>query len=320
MEDKSKLLLREERNKLNSKLEKLLFGRIEIKEKDNEFYIFVNFTIDGISMTKNAGLYSKELYNLIRENNKLAKKIKNKIKLIDEKLKNYENESQLSATNQPLCNFIKENLSQFILNSIKDKLPSTESYYNSINKYKNIKNLEILNLKHAWEFILNENVLNNNLTLSLLCQINKIICCDLNKENGRIRTVTVTISGTKWKSEILVESSLKEQIEKILSLNIPTLDKAIGLFLYIIKKQVFLDGNKRTAFLFANMLLIREGKEILVQPKDSMKYVNLLKKFYTNNDCEIIDFLKTECVFNFTHFDKENTTSVSLLKHDNLSR
>ena len=35
--------------------------------------------------------------------------------------------------------------------------------------------LKVINLKHAWEFILNKNVIISNSNFSLLCEINKLI-------------------------------------------------------------------------------------------------------------------------------------------------
>jgi prophage maintenance system killer protein len=73
---------------------------------------------------------------------------------------------------------------------------------------------------------------------------------------------------------------------------------AIEAILYVMKRQIFLDGNKRTAIIFANHHLIRNGKGLIVIPADAVpEYKKLLVHFYeTNEKVEIISFLKNKCL------------------------
>ena len=75
-------------------------------------------------------------------------------------------------------------------------------------------------------------------------------------------------------------------------------DKAIEL-LYVVKKQMFIDGNKRTSVIFANHYLISKGKGLIVIPFDKVDiYKELLIKYYEKDESsEIIKFLKDICYY-----------------------
>ena len=71
-----------EQELLTSRINSMIYGTIEIREKNSKKYIYVHFRKDGISMSKYAGEYSMELYNLILENSKLVKEYKKRWKQI----------------------------------------------------------------------------------------------------------------------------------------------------------------------------------------------------------------------------------------------
>ena len=75
-----------EQELLKSRISKMLYGSIEIREKKDKKYIYVHFREDGISISKYAGEYSNELYNLILENNNLVKQYKKTLKNIKKQL------------------------------------------------------------------------------------------------------------------------------------------------------------------------------------------------------------------------------------------
>ena len=114
---------------------------------------------------------------------------------------------------------------------------------------------------------------------------------------GQMRIYNVKIGGTNWTPDIPIESMVKEEINKILESNQSAIEKAINLLLYSVKKQMFLDGNKRTSVIYANHYLIGKGKGIIVIPVEKIdKYKSLLIKYYeTNDEIEIKKFLIDEC-------------------------
>lgn len=83
-------------------------------------------------------------------------------------------------------------------------------------------------------------------------------------------------------------------MQHILNSNMEDVDKAIELLLFVMKKQIFIDGNKRTAVIFANHLLISKAKGLIVIPNDKVEeYKKLLIAYYEGKDqTPIKDFLK----------------------------
>ena len=73
--------------------------------------------------------------------------------------------------------------------------------------------------------------------------------------------------------------------------------KTIDILLYVMKKQLFLDGNKRTAVIFANHYLISHGKGIIVIPAELVpEYKKLLIDYYEGKNEDIIKFLYNKCL------------------------
>ena len=267
-------------------------------------YMFI-IEMSGIAFTKYAGEYTDELYNLILNNSIEAKKLKKEIKDINKKLKelNYEN-TELSSDVMLNIDFAKRNLvstiyKQAILEGVATTFADTENIIEGgkVNNMTSEDVLKIINLKHAWEFILNENVITNSTNYALLCQINKFILEGFYYNAGKIRSTSVTIGGTNWTPDLPIESIIKEELEDIFNKSIDDVDKAIELLLYTMKKQIFIDGNKRTSVIFTNHYLISRGKGLIVIP-DTMSedYKNLLIQYYEGKDeHNIKSFLKNKC-------------------------
>ena len=82
-----------------------------------------------------------------------------------------------------------------------------------------------------------------------------------------------------------IESIMKEELDDIFNKKISDIDKAIEVLLYIMKKQIFIDGNKRTSIIFANHYLISKGKGIIVIPAElADEYKDLLINYYEGKD------------------------------------
>lgn len=287
---------------LNQELKQLISGSIEIR---NDKYIYIHCREDGITYTKYIGEYSEQLYNQLFFNNFAAKEYKAKIKEIDKELKklNYVS-STLSKKIRDNVDFAKKNLVQSIYNqAILEGVTTTFIDTESIIEGGKVNNmtaedvLKIINLKHSWEFILNENVISSDSDFGLLSSINKIILEGFFYSAGLVRNVPVSISGTDYKPSIPIESSIKEELTSIINNKNNIIDKSIELLLYIMKRQIFIDGNKRTAILFINHYLISKGKGIIVIPADKVDiFKKMLINYYEDNNVqEIKDFIKKEC-------------------------
>ncbi len=306
MEEKIEIMsLLQNKQLLEEQLQTLAYGAVEIREKDANKYIYVHYRENGIALTKYVGEYSDELYNLILNNSIKAKELKKQIREINKKLKqlNYV-EEELSIQVEKSIDFARRHLvdtiyKQSILEGVATTYADTESIIEGgkVNNMTPEDILKIVNLKHAWEFILNKNVILSDTNFGLLCEINKMIEEGFYYSAGKIRNVPVSIGGTKWKPELPIESVVKEEIDEIINKNIEQLDKAIELLLYIMKKQVFIDGNKRTAVIFCNHYLISKGGGLIVIPVEQIEeFKQLLILYYEGKDeKQIKKFIKDKC-------------------------
>lgn len=306
MDEKLEIMeLLQGRNLLEQKLESIIYGAVEIREKDNKKYIYVHYREDGIVLTKYVGEYSDDLYNLILNNTIEAKEIKKDIRSINKKLRalNYV-EEEISPEIEMNIDFAKRHLvdtiyKQAILEGVATTFADTENIIEGgkVNNMTSEDVMKIVNLKHAWEFILNKYVIQTQTNFALLCGINKLIQEGFYYSAGKVRSTPVSITGTNWTPDLPIESVIKEELEDIFNSSLDDVDKAIELLLYVMRKQIFIDGNKRTAVIFANHYLISNGKGIIVIPAElADEYKNLLIGYYEGKDeKKIKDFLKKKC-------------------------
>ena len=150
--------------------------------------------------------------------------------------------------------------------------------------------IAINNLKHAWQFLFDS--LDAPLNLAYVRQMNKLVADHLVVDAGQLRTSSVSIGGTRWRPALPDEYTAKREIERIVS-NPDPLNAAFELFAYLTRSQLFLDGNKRTAQLAVNKLLISNGKGVFAIPVEEKKRFNeLLILFYESGDSSrLCDFL-----------------------------
>lgn len=290
---------------LEDELQLMAYGSVEIRENDSNKYIYVHYREDGVALTKYVGEYSEELYNLILNNSIKAKQIKKQIRDITKQLKNLNYvEEELNEKVEQNIDFAKRHLvdtiyKQAILEGVATTFADTESIIEGgkVNNMTSEDILKIVNLKHAWEFILNKNVILSDTNFALLCEINKMIESGFYYTAGKVRNVPVTIGGTKWKPDLPIESIIKEELQEIFNIKMDDVDKAIELLLYTMKKQVFIDGNKRTSVIYSNHYLISKGKGIIVIPAElTEEFKDLLIPYYEGKDeKEIKKFIKEKC-------------------------
>lgn len=160
---------------------------------------------------------------------------------------------------------------------------------------------KILNLKHAWEFILDSDVIQADTNYYLLCHIAKLVNEGFFHDGGRIRGIPVTIGGSSYRPPIPVETIVKERIDDIIHSEADDIDIAINLCMYSMKTQIFIDGNKRASVIFANHYLIAHGQGFLVIPEEYVpEFKKKLVDFYEVEKIEVISkFLKEKCWRNF---------------------
>lgn len=306
MEEKMEIMnLLQNKQILEHELNSLAYGAVEIRENNSNKYIYVHYREEGVALTKYVGEYSDELYNLVLNNSIKAKQIKKQIKEITKKLNelNYV-EKELDAKVKQNIDFAKRHLAdtiykQAILEGVATTFADTESIIEGgkVNNMTSEDVMKIVNLKHSWEFILNKNVILSETNFALLCEINKMVEEGFYYTAGKVRSVPVTIGGTKWIPELPIESVIKEELQDIFNKGKDDIDISINLLLYIMKKQVFIDGNKRTAVIFSNHYLISKGKGIIAIPAElTEEFKELLIPYYEGkDDINIKKFIKEKC-------------------------
>ena len=280
-------------------------GTVEIKSIDDKKYLYVRKRIANKVKSIYVGVYSEELYIVLLRQVKDAKDIKKKIREIEKELAKL-NYNQEELSNQVILNldFARANMKsliydQAILEGISTTFPDTEAIIDNgkVNNMSTEDVMKIINLKHAWEFILDKDVILSPTNYYVSQYIAKLINEGFYFEGGRIRQIPVNIGGSTYKPPLPIENVVREKINIIINSTSDDIDKAIELTLFVMKNQVFIDGNKRTAIIFANHYLISKGKGLLAVPFELVpEFKKLLIAYYEDYDTESIkQFLKEKC-------------------------
>ena len=299
------MLLRS-RADLNARLNLMPYdGTPEIKERGNEKYLYVRKRVAGKQTSTYVGAYTEELYNLLLRNAREAREIRKELRSIDKQLANAGySEDELSSDVINNIAFARANMKmniydQAVLEGVATSFPQTEEIIDN-GKIFGVTATDvqkILNLKHAWEFILDRDVIASRSDYYMLSHIARVVNEGFFAEGGRIRGVPVTIGGSSYVPPLPNELDVKEKIREIIEESDEVINTAIKLCLYCMKTQIFLDGNKRASVIFANHYLISHGGGFLVIPeKEVPEFKRLLVKYYEGEDITVIaDFMKKYC-------------------------
>ena len=284
-------------------------GNPEIKERDGKKYLYIRKRVGSRLSSTYVDAYSDELYQLLLRNARDARELRKNIRRLDKELAalGYSN-AEISPRVQLNLDFARANMKsniydQAILEGVATSFPQTEDIIENgtVNGMTATDVQKILNLKHAWEFILDTDVISYPSDYSILCHIAKLVNEGFFQDGGRIRGVPVTIGGTSYVPPMPIESVVKENIEAILKTDMPSDEKAIRLCLYCMKTQIFNDGNKRASVIFANHYLISQGGGMIIIPEKCVsEFKRLLVTYYEDKDNgEILNFMKKKCIKTF---------------------
>ncbi len=182
------------------------------------------------------------------------------------------------------------------LEGLGTTFPKTEAILaNAPTTTKTEEVLFVINMKRAWQFLLDNLEYSN--CIMLLREYDKIVGELLFHDAGEIRTIPVQIGGTSWEPELphtgIIMDSITE-IEKIEDIEL----RALKYFCYIARTQMFIDGNKRVAQLMANKVLIENNIGIFQIPIEKLEeFKGMLIRFYeTGDDVQIIAFMREHCI------------------------
>ena len=176
--------------------------------------------------------------------------------------------------------------------------PDTQAIYNgmAVSGYT-IEDINAVNdLKHAWEFLIEH--IDEETNLTFVKKVHMLLGKYTIINAGVLRCEEVRIGGTEWIPEIPDEEKVSNEILKIADSQTCSLDKALDMMLYLMRLQLFYDGNKRIAMLIGNKIMIENGQGIIsVAQKDIKEFYKLLVSYYeTNNKSEIKQFLYDNCI------------------------
>lgn len=280
-------------------------GTPEIKERGDGKYLYVRKRVAGKLTSIYVGIYTEELYNLLLRNAREIREIRKELRRIEKKLADSGySEDQLSVDVMNNISFARANMKvniydQAVLEGVATSFPQTEEIIDNgkVSGMTATDIQKILNLKHAWKFILDKDVIASTSDYYMLSHIARLVNEGFFSEGGRIRGVPVTIGGSSYVPPLPNEGDVKDRIRELTEENGDVIDVAIKLCLYCMKTQVFLDGNKRASVIFANHYLISHGGGILVIPeKEVPEFKSLLVRYYEGENISIIsNFMKKNC-------------------------
>lgn len=199
-------------------------------------------------------------------------------------------ENKYNLTREQNVFIAKRNIVDYIwksanLEGISVTYPETQVIYDRgiVNGLSVNEVIAINNLKYAWQFILEED--NANYSFNTICDIHKLVCDKLvlDSDLGRIRT----------------KSQIKEELEQLLNQNTKTKTEiAIEIMLWLMRRQMFIDGNKRVAMLFANKIMIDNGCGIISIANELQKdfFEKNIKYYETNNMNDLKLWIYDNCI------------------------
>lgn len=303
--DKIQELLRQKAD-LNTRLNFIPYdGTPEIKRNGDEKYLYVRKRVAGKLTSTYVGVYTDELYNLLLKNAKEAREIRKELRAVEKQLVTLGySEGELSIGVIKNIEFARVNMKmniydQAVLEGVATSFPQTEDVIENgkVNGMTATDVQKILNLKHAWEFILDKDVVASKSDFYTLSHVARLVNEGFFADGGRIRGVPVKIGGSSYIPPLPNELDVKEKIREIVENKKDAIDIAIELCLYCMKTQIFLDGNKRASVIFANHYLISHGGGFLVIPESKVpEFKKLMVRYYEGENISIIStFLKKNC-------------------------
>ncbi len=283
-------------------------GTPEIKQNASGKYLYMRYRELGKLKSVYVDVFSEELYATLLRYAKEGRELKKSIRKVQKELLNLGYVSNELGQNVERClDFARANLcvniyDQAVLEGVATTYPQTETILENgiVNGVKPTDVQKILNLKHAWEFILDKDVIQVKSNFSVLSYIAHLVNEGFYYDGGRVRSVPVKIGGSSYTPPLPIEADIKDDINRIISSSLSPMDIGVELCLYVMKSQIFNDGNKRVGVIFASHYLISQGVGLIVIPEKKVpQFKKLLVDYYEGKDDRgdiIRDFMLNYCV------------------------
>ena len=176
--------------------------------------------------------------------------------------------------------------------------PQTKTILNGIN----VPNVQlddiqaILNMRDAWRYMLG--TIDEPVTLGYMCKLNEFIARNEALAWGTLRSGIVGISGTDYEPPIPTADSAESELQNIINADTTATEKALNVFAWGARGQLFWDGDKRTSLTLANKILISSGAGMLTITDKHMEHFNslLLDYYNTGNPEQLKRFMYDNAV------------------------
>ena len=159
------------------------------------------------------------------------------------------------------------------------------------------------NLKDAYKALKDKEFLNQPIDIYTMNKVNLLINGrGLVHRAGQFRIDNVYITNCKYVPPVPDEYVINNKIKDIVEQDKDPLEIGIELYLYVMRSQPYIDGNKRTANVFANLYLLQNDCPIISVHADKKKtFLAQLSRFYETNDMKaIMETIKKYGLYNIS--------------------
>ena len=299
-------ILLNERNKIMEEIKSSNFkGYPEVKEINGKKYIYLRYKkYDRLSSTY-AGVYSDELLLNLKELSKNIRSLNTKLRVLNTKLARLGvNVDDIPANVLLNMDFIRSNINtiiygQAIVEGVSATFMDTEEILEK-GSSKNVgfdDTLTILNLKNAWKYILDEDTVRKGISFATLTTIAGYVNDRQISYPDSVRTTNVLVGGSTYRPPLPIKEEVIKDLENIQNdIKLSIVEKGINLLIYLCKTQVFSNGNKRTALIYANFFLMLNGAGFISIPSElNQEYKIKLVEFYESKNENIKKFVFDKC-------------------------
>ncbi|PIO85851.1 Fic family protein [Pediococcus damnosus] len=199
-----------------------------------------------------------------------------------------------SLTREQNIRFAKKNFTRLVhtnsrFEGVSTTLPQTQTIMDGMGvSGVSVKDMNtIVNLKRGWEMVVQPQ--KEALTLNYMKKINAVVAAQDSLAPGELRTggglVQIGSDEDFVPDPVNERKEQKFLTELLANSAISITDKAMTLMYHSMRNQIFWDGNKRTATLVANKLMIDNGVGLINIPLNHWeKWNELIADYYRSND------------------------------------
>ena len=280
-------------------------GYPEIKEIAGKKYIYLRYKKYDHLSSKYAGVYSEDFYNNLKALSLSIKELNTKLRVVNTKLAKLGVMVDDIAPNVLLnIDYVRNNINsiiyeQAVVEGVSATFLDTEEILEK-GSSRNVgfnDTLTILNLKNAWQYVLDEDTIRQKMDFWILSNIAGYVNDRQVSYPDQLRVTSARISGSTYRPKIPNKEVVIDEINNILKNN-DGVNTAIDLLCYLTKAQLFNNGNKRTALIFANLFLIKNALGYISIPDELEKeYKLLLVEHYEDKNNNVKKFLLEKCYF-----------------------